>query len=114
MQTRCGDENSFRPSVCPFVCLSVTRYLNFWLFNILRQALACSVIHNCMDQLIRPERPGPEIQYNHLVEELIVEFKSGVELSLFDQIRHRCLSAALRGSPGRDDTPDDPQNYIRV
>ena len=27
---------------------------------------------------------------------------------MFDQIRHRCLSAALRGSPGRDDTPDDP------
>ena len=42
------------------------------------------------------------------------EFKSGVELSLFDQIRHRCLSAALRGSPGRDDTPGDPQYDIHV
>jgi len=48
----------------------IARYLNFWLFNILRQALACSVIHNCMDQLIRPQRPGPEIQYNHLVNSM--------------------------------------------
>ena len=71
-----------------------------------------SNLHNIAKAAVHYRRTAAdELSASRTFEELIVvkkEFKSASSCRVFDQIRHRCFSAALCGSPGRDDTPDDP------